>query len=441
MHIDAAAARRTLAGACVVHGVHLVCWALESWLAAAGGSVGSLERLTATFHRAVLVGEEVICNSLDDGDGFLLEIRRDGIKVASIRGRTGAPLAYAGRMAEGECSRDCRLMGFDELANASGNLPLSMDLDATARLFPLLSKALPSVQLAAILGTTRLVGMECPGLHSFYSTMKLDFSRQVCGRLRMDYRAIAVNRFGGVRLSISGPGFSGELGAFLRPPPATQSDMQALAPLVRGGEFAAQRGLVIGGSRGLGEVTAKLLALGGAHVTITYRLGKQDAAAVAAEIRAVGGACDVLPFDIHEPTAFQSDAPIDSLYYFATPHITFDKSVVFSQESFAEYCRYYVAGFARTALAIGNPATELNVFYPSTIFLDQASSGFAEYCAAKAAGEQLCRQLSDRFPHWRIYAPRLPRMATDQTSGMLPGEAASPETILLPHIRKMAERK
>ena len=42
-----------------------------------------------------------------------------------------------------------------------------------------------------------------------------------------------------------------------RPPPQVQADVAALAPLVAPGEFAGQRALVVGGSRGLGEVTVK----------------------------------------------------------------------------------------------------------------------------------------------------------------------------------------
>ena len=43
------------------------------------------------------------------------------------------------------------------------------------------------------------------------------------------------------------------------------------------GEFANVRALVIGGSRGLGEITAKIIAAGGGDVWITYRRGKEDA--------------------------------------------------------------------------------------------------------------------------------------------------------------------
>ena len=48
--------------------------------------------------------------------------------------------------------------------------------------------------------------------------------------------------------------------------------------------FAGQRSLIVGGSRGLGEVTAKIVAAGGGYPVITYMESKDEAERVAAEI-------------------------------------------------------------------------------------------------------------------------------------------------------------
>ena len=48
MHVDAVAARRTLFGVPVVHGVHLLCWALDSWMGSRSPGEVALERLTET---------------------------------------------------------------------------------------------------------------------------------------------------------------------------------------------------------------------------------------------------------------------------------------------------------------------------------------------------------------------------------------------------------
>jgi hypothetical protein len=95
-------------------------------------------------------------------------------------------------------------------------------------------------------------------------------------------------------------------------------------------------------------------------------------------------------------------------------------------------------------LEIARGVPTIDVFYPSTVFLDDAPAHMVEYCAAKAAGEEVCKQLAKRFPGWRIYAPRLPRMHTDQNNmhtdqnnGLLPATMETPDIVILQHLREM----
>ena len=60
-----------------------------------------------------------------------------------------------------------------------------------------------------------------------------------------------------------------------------------------------QSALIIGGSRGIGEVTAKILAAGGANVLITYNKGKNDAEKVVSDINSHGGVAAMLHYDIN----------------------------------------------------------------------------------------------------------------------------------------------
>jgi acyl dehydratase len=440
MHLDEVAARRTLFGAPVVHGVHLLFWALESWLSNRNYAPASLRRLTATFTRGALVGETVHTSVVSDGDEFALRVDRGQSRLASIWGKLGAPLAYLETLPPMEAPKECRVMEYAAVSQAAGSLPLSYCGAEANRLFPQLSAALPPFQLAALLATTRLVGMECPGLHSLYSAMALSFAQEATGPPRMNFRVVRADGGGGLRLAVDGPGFQGKLEAFVRPVPRGQPPVRELAPMVKEGEFSEQRAVVIGGSRGLGEVAAKLLAIGGADVTITYHRGKEDAEAVAADINTTGGSCRVAQFDCNHPAPILLLQPPTHLYYFATPHVTSDKKVAFSAERFVEYCRYYVSNFAHTLLEVAQDVPAIDVFYPSTVFLDEDAPNVPEYCAAKAAGEELCKQMTRRFPGWHIYAPRLPRMATDQNNWLVPTEMAAPEIVILSHLREMRVR-
>ncbi|MBM3265941.1 MAG: SDR family NAD(P)-dependent oxidoreductase [candidate division Zixibacteria bacterium] len=65
--------------------------------------------------------------------------------------------------------------------------------------------------------------------------------------------------------------------------------MAMIGERVSWGEFSGQHALVAGGSRGLGEATAKILAAGGGTPLITCHQGTADAERVVREITETGG--------------------------------------------------------------------------------------------------------------------------------------------------------
>jgi len=79
----------------------------------------------------------------------------------------------------------------------------------------------------------------------------------------------------------------------------------------------------------------------------------------------------------------------------------------------------------------------LTVVYPSTAFIDHPEPGFAEYAAAKEAGEALCRSLEGR--DFRCLHPRLPRILTDQTNALIPLDTVDAIPVLLRLIRQSGE--
>ena len=61
-------------------------------------------------------------------------------------------------------------------------------------------------------------------------------------------------------------------------------------------EFKGQSALIIGGSRGLGEVTAKLLAAGSADVRLSYYQGEEDAIGIVDDISSNGGCAEYFQY-------------------------------------------------------------------------------------------------------------------------------------------------
>ena len=438
LHVDAAVARRTVFGHCVVHGVHQVLWALEAWLAARGES-GALAVLEAKFLRGLGIGVPVVCRAeRQDGAEFALELSAGSAVTARLKGRWSAAPGEDPALPAAGAELACRVRSFEEVVGAQGRMELFLDMALVGRMFPLLAQRLPPSQLAGLLATTRLVGMECPGWHSIFSALQLTFDRPR-GDAALHWRVERTRQhLSIIQLAVEAPGMKGTLQTLFRPPPQTQAPLAEVATRVVPGEFAGQRALIIGGSRGLGEVAAKIIASGGGRVFLTYFRGAADAQRLCAELRRADGGAEAALFDVLGGELPALPWTPTHLYYFATPMVAVDKAAAFSAGKFEEFSRYYVGGLARVLGRVAELAGgALTVFYPSTIFLDQPAAGLAEYAAAKAAGEALGGQFAGRFPQMKFHAPRLPRLSTDLTAGLLPLAAQEPLAVLLPALRAL----
>lgn len=329
----------------------------------------------------------------------------------------------------------------EELEGTSGTLTLCLAAEAAARMFPHLMSCFSRTQLAVLLATSRLVGVFCPGLHSIYSELALAKGEPASGA-ELRYEVTDYDRrFGLVAMELAAPGLAGRIRAFLRPPPTQQESFTALKSRVEKDEFAGQRALVVGGSRGLGEVAAKLLAGGGAEVKITYHRGAEDCRRIVREIAEHGGAADCFSFDVLNPRLDPAHVSAGRwtpthLYYFATPFIFAGVKGRFSPVLFAKFCDYYVGGFLATFDLLRASGTR-HIFYPSTVAIDEIPPDMGEYAAAKSAGETLCAFLEKANPGLKIFRPPLPRMATDQTASVMPVANEDPVETILASLRTM----
>jgi len=424
MHVDPLAARRLMFGRCVVHGVRLVLWSLEQALQNGPDRV-ALTHLDASFRKPAGVGDDVTGTiTFPTSDSAHIELSSGDQKLALIRcsWQSGdEPADVSLPIAERSTAREWR---DDELNAAAGRVALSSPA------IPL-SQRLPPIQIATLLATTRLVGMECPGLHSVYANLDLNFAANSLTEPTLGYRVTKWDpRFRRLTMELEAPDATGRIVAFVRHPPQSQPTCAELAGRVAADAFFNQRALVIGGSRGIGEATAKLLAAGGANVWLTYHRGAKDAEAVVADITSAGYHAEALPCDASDPDwpVMEAIRPTH-LYYFATPPI-------FSGSDAPAFTQFYVTAFGALVDKLV-PHGLTHALYPSSVAVDSAPAGMEDYAAAKAAGEELCRTLEKNHPGLTILAPRLPRLATDQTATFALVEAGSPADIMLPLLHQL----
>jgi len=216
--------------------------------------------------------------------------------------------------------------------------------------------------------------------------------------------------------------------------------MQSLAGTVAQDEFAGSLVLVVGGSRGLGELTAKLIATGGGRVLLTWQSGKADALRVAEEIRSGGGQCETLQYDAREAAAAQltslPEAPTHA-YYFATPLISRPRSDIYAARRFGEFINVYVDGFWQLTQALRARRPTISIFYPSSVLVIERPPGMTEYAMAKAAGEFLCADINAQLAPTHVTVKRLPRLRTDQTASLTAVKTENPLDVMLPIVRQV----
>jgi len=433
LHVDPVQARRYQFGTTVIHGVCGTLKALDILLGSFGYAI-FMTSVKVQYTRPVMHGDYVdVYHGQSNAKGLKLRLSVQGRRVQDIdltfikdsKSVTEVPKLKP-RSAGSSQAVDLQFKDTDSL---EGQVDLVWVPGIIQSLFQNLTKYLPDSQIAVLLGLTQIVGMRCPGLDSVFAGLTVHFldSRLVCDT-GMKYKVIHHDaRFSLIKIGVEHNMATAEITALFRPKPVIQEDYTKLQAIVPKNQFSDQVALIIGGSRGIGEATAKLISAGGGHPIITYYRGKHDAQRIVDDIRSHGGLCDCVSYNVlseqnGEVTCCLENKLISHLYYFASPLIEKGEQMAWDDAVFQKFCHYYLKGLAELIERFMSDAVyskhAMTVFVPSTVFLDQPQNGFTEYIAAKAAGEALVRQLAAKYPSWKFHIPRLPRMLTDQTSGL-----------------------
>lgn len=420
IHLDQHFARRTQAGAPIVHGIHTLLWATDAVLQASPIRVANI---FARFPQPLYLDEvaSIRLKSRTERQIDVEVVAADTvialIKLSSEPGKTAAGQQEFAHDAPQQLSEPINPT-FAELAGQTGAVTI-VGADIAA-LFPALANAIGVAGIRALLATSQIVGMRCPGLHSLFAGLNINFNEGADRNETLAYAVAKIDpRFRSLQIDIAGYGATGRLEAFARLPPPVQAGMQEVIVRVSGRPFAAQRSLVVGGSRGLGAVTAKIIAAGGGHPIITYRDNRAEAELVAGDVRSAGGSCDILRYDVLLPATEQLKtlSPVDCCYYFATPKIFLRKSGLFEADKLRSFLSFYADGFFDlSATLVRDRSDTLAMFYPSTVAIEQGLAATTEYAMAKSAGETLARYLNEFMPHIEVLCRRLPRILTDQTA-------------------------
>lgn len=433
LHTDPVAARRLPFGRIAVHGVHLALHALEH-LAANDPRVP--RHVQCTFRRSVGPGDPITLR-LETRSATEVDVvvEHDVWTVARLRVRLddAAGVADATDTIPSPTAATPIVLGPADVAKAHGVIAVEADIAAARMWFPRYGALVGERCLAELITLTRLVGMHVPGLHSLFSSFDVEF-----GRFRRSADGLAYSvaryddRFAKATLDVVGSRLRGSVTAFVRTPPV-EASIDGTTPIPD--EFAGQRWLVVGGSRGLGATAAMLLADGGADVRLTYRLGAADAEQLAGRIGATAHRLDVTDPGLPELVEVLTGgwAPTH-LAYFASPPIFDGAPGTYSDRLEQRFAEVYVDAFAALVESLDIKALR-GVLWPSSEAVEIDVPGLAEYATVKRRGEALCEALAERHDHLIVATPRFPRLRTDQTASFLPIDVDDAPTTVLGALR------
>jgi hypothetical protein len=185
------------------------------------------------------------------------------------------------------------------------------------------------------------------------------------------------------------------------------------------------------------------LAAGGAHTFVGYASGKEDADRVVSELSNHGASArsvhlDVRAVDSSELWEILPDSSTIDLFYFATPPITPGPESGFSTDLYQQFSEFYVAGPATLMAALVHHGHRVRcLLCPSTVYVTNPPERMTEYAVAKTASEALCKILATKVSGLITYAPRWPRLPTDQTVSVISDDFADPAEVVLGSLREL----
>lgn len=421
MHIDEIKSRRFLYGRPVVHGINLVLSIIESW-AIINKKNFIFSSIKASFQSPVFLDQDIFVQYKKDSITRYFELISNNnicvklfFKLESSNKDNDTNIDLINDFPS---EINPKKNDFKSISNMENELNFYLQEICFNKLFPNLKKHSNWFQISTLLTSTRIVGMDCPGLNSIFSGFNFNYNFQ---NKKTIYKVNRVNRFGMVSININGR-LQGTIDAFIRPSHIIQLSYKKIKEYVKIDEFKNQSALIIGGSRGIGEVTAKILAAGGANVLITYNKGKNDAEKVVSDINSHGGVAAMLHYDINVNEEIQflklNFEPTD-LYYFATPSILPGKVGDFSNELYSTYSLFYLSTFHKL-ISFWSKKGVFKYFYPSSVYVNEMPDNMLEYSLSKLSSENMCDREMKNNNEIKIYKPRLPRLETDQTVSILP---------------------
>ena len=428
IHLDELTAYQSQYPQPLVHGIHVVLWCLQHISQSTSKLV--LSKLSVRFRLPVLVNQNV------------------KLYITQHKSNTWKATVYSGHkklVTLTAISSDFSKTSIQQLESMPFNLPTELEVDqkleglsgsislhvnrtSLQQAFGELMAKCCNEQLATLLSSSYIVGMRVPGLHSLFNELNLYWSNpdaagfknrgclsfEVC-RVLPAYRRIS--------LKLVGRNYTGNIEATFRPKPVKQETLSYFKNIVASNAMKNDRVLIIGGSRGIGNVASKIATAAGAEVWFTYSQSHEEARLLAEELSVVCQNVKAIKMNVLDSCCAFFEKVIDFsptiIFYFATPPIK-ENWGEFDMQLLLDFDKIYVEAFERIIRQLHHASpSHMDVILASSEYVNDTPEQFREYAMSKSASETLAFSLDQDLKHAAFHVYRFPKVLTDQTSGSL----------------------
>lgn len=206
--------------------------------------------------------------------------------------------------------------------------------------------------------------------------------------------------------------------------------------LIKKNEFKNTKNLVIGGTRGLGLITTKILLAGNGQVYTTYRKDKKNLEKDLENFKY--NKKNFIKLNILSNNNYKELNKTDAknIFYFPTPKIFIKKNNQYDDQNFNNFNKYYIKEFYKLCEYYENKKKNVKIFYPSSTSVLNRPLSMTEYSMSKMSSEILIQDINRSFEYVDIFSCRLPRMDTDQTVNATGIKSINPLKKMLTEIKK-----
>lgn len=399
-----------------------------------------LRRVFAEFRNPLYVGVRYTLETKAKSDHELtIRLLDSGRLMTAIALEFGAGICAGGDLAQAgdpEILRatDLAIENIAEKFSVAGSY-VPLDVSTTMTRYGLVGKGVGAAQVAALLWSSYLVGMELPGKRALFWRLSMQFEPPPVrhqGRLRYQARVDKIDRrvdlleLSGSLASANGIIANASISAFVRaesPAPSWRS-IDKLIP--RSEALRGKVALVIGGSRGLGASIGTALALQGGTVVINFLHSRSEAEKLQHGLGAVPGQIELLRGNATDPTWCQAlkehvvekYGGLDLLVCNACPPI---RPLGFGQDSSLRFHEFVnrALQLVETPMStlIGSLAQRRGWCVAiSSSFVHSVPPEWPHYVTAKAAVEGLVHWAAEQYRQVQFLVLRPPKLLTDQTN-------------------------